>query len=110
MPSWCKRLRSFCPTKEYRGGLGHDWVDASGGLAGGALRLAVATRPWTRIVRAMQERTGTKYPTFETCEFEEAIAEEAFRKLEAAILRFMNETEFKRFVMILRSAGFANFA
>ncbi len=43
---------------------------------------------------------------FETREFEEVIAEESFRRLEAAILRFMNETDFKRFVMILRSAGF----
>ena len=45
---------------------------------------------------------------FETREFEEVIAEASFRKLEAAILRFMNETDFKRFVMILRSAGFVN--
>ena len=45
---------------------------------------------------------------FETREFEEAIAEDSFRRLEAAILRFMNETDFKRFVMILRSAGFVN--
>ena len=45
---------------------------------------------------------------FETREFEEAIAEESFRRLEAAILRFMNETDFKRFIMILRSAGFVN--
>ena len=43
---------------------------------------------------------------FETREFEEVIAEESFHRLEAAILRFMNETDFKRFVMILRSAGF----
>lgn len=45
---------------------------------------------------------------FETREFEETIAEESFRRLEAAVLRFMNETNFKRFVMILRSAGFVN--
>ena len=45
---------------------------------------------------------------FETREFEEVIAEESFRRLEAAILRFMNETDFKRFVMILRSAGFVD--
>ena len=45
---------------------------------------------------------------FETREFEEVIAEESFRRLEAAILRFMNETDFKRFVMILRSAGFVS--
>ena len=45
---------------------------------------------------------------FETREFEEVIAEESFRRLAAAILRFMNETDFKRFVMILRSAGFVD--
>ena len=38
---------------------------------------------------------------FETREFEEVIAEESFSRLESAILRFMNETDFKRFVMIL---------
>ena len=45
---------------------------------------------------------------FETREFEEIIAETSFRRLEAAILRYMNETDFKRFIMILRSAGFVN--
>ncbi|MDE0240039.1 MAG: DUF262 domain-containing protein [bacterium] len=45
---------------------------------------------------------------FETREFEEVIAEESFGRLDAALLRFMNETDFKRFVMILRSAGFVN--
>ncbi|MDE0272466.1 MAG: hypothetical protein OXP11_14835, partial [Gammaproteobacteria bacterium] len=45
---------------------------------------------------------------FETRKFEEAIANKSFRRLKAAILRFMNETNFKRFVMILRSAGFVN--
>lgn len=45
---------------------------------------------------------------FETRGFEEAIAEDSFRRLDAAVMRFMNETDFKRFVMILRSAGFVN--
>ncbi|MCY4373459.1 MAG: DUF262 domain-containing protein [Spirochaetaceae bacterium] len=45
---------------------------------------------------------------FETREFEEAIAEDTFGRLKAAVLRFMNETEFKRFIMILRSAGFVD--
>ena len=38
--------------------------------------------------------------------FEQAIAEDSFSKLERGIRHFMNETNFKRFVMILRSAGF----
>jgi hypothetical protein len=45
---------------------------------------------------------------FETRTFEEAIAEASFRKLKDGILRYMNETNFKRFVMILRSAGFVD--
>ena len=45
---------------------------------------------------------------FATREFEEVIAEESFHRLEGAILRFMNETDFKRFIMILRSSGFVN--
>ncbi len=43
---------------------------------------------------------------FEKRTFEEAIAEESFHKLEDGILSYMNETNFKRFLMILRSAGF----
>jgi len=43
---------------------------------------------------------------FETREYEEAIAEQSFRALEKGILNFMNETHFKRFVMIIKSAGF----
>ena len=45
---------------------------------------------------------------FETRTFEEAIAEESFKKLRNGVLRYMNETNFKRFVMILRSAGFVD--
>ena len=45
---------------------------------------------------------------FETREFEEVIAETSFQRLGKAIMRFMNETDFKRFIMILRSAGFVN--
>ena len=40
--------------------------------------------------------------------FEEVIAEKSFRKLKGAVLRYMNETNFKRFIMILRSAGFVD--
>lgn len=43
---------------------------------------------------------------FETRTFEEEIARESFNKLNAGIIKFMNETNFKRFVMIVRSAGF----
>jgi len=45
---------------------------------------------------------------FETRTFEEDIAEESFKKLKDGVFNFMNETNFKRFVMIIKSAGFIN--
>lgn len=43
---------------------------------------------------------------FDTKQYEEAIAEDAFARLEQGVLDFMNQTHFERFLMILRSAGF----
>lgn len=43
---------------------------------------------------------------FETKEYEEAIAEDAFSRLKSGILKFMNKTHYERLIMILRSAGF----
>lgn len=43
---------------------------------------------------------------FETRSYEEEIAESSFQTLEKGILNFINETNFKRFIMILRSSGF----
>ena len=43
---------------------------------------------------------------FETRQFEDVIAEASFAKLKQGILRFINETYFERFTMIIRSAGF----
>jgi hypothetical protein len=43
---------------------------------------------------------------FETRQYEEAIAEQSFGRLKEGILRFMNQTHFERFTMIMRSAGF----
>ncbi|MCY4113364.1 MAG: DUF262 domain-containing protein [Chloroflexi bacterium] len=45
---------------------------------------------------------------FETRVFEEATAQKSFETLENGILSYMNETNFKRFTMILRSAGFVD--
>ncbi len=45
---------------------------------------------------------------FEKRTFEEAIVEKSLHALEEGIRSYMNETNFKRFVMILRSAGFVN--
>ncbi len=45
---------------------------------------------------------------FETREFEEAIAEDSFKTLKSGILNFMNKTQFQRFIMIVKSAGFVS--
>jgi hypothetical protein len=45
---------------------------------------------------------------FETKQFEEVIVEDSFNRLKNSLLSFMNETHFKRFVMIIRSAGFVD--
>jgi hypothetical protein len=43
---------------------------------------------------------------FATKQYEEAISEDSFGKLKKGIMAFINETNFNRFTMILRSAGF----
>lgn len=45
---------------------------------------------------------------FETRTFEDEIAKNSFKNLSVGVLNFMNETNFKRFMMILRSAGFVD--
>ena len=45
---------------------------------------------------------------FETRQYEESIVEESFGRLKDGIGRFMNETHFKRFLMIIRSVGFVD--
>ncbi len=45
---------------------------------------------------------------FETRAYEDSIAEQSFSLLRNGVIDFMNETNFKRFVMILRSAGFVD--
>lgn len=43
---------------------------------------------------------------FETRTFEAEIAHQSFKTLKNGVLNFINETNFKRFLMILKSAGF----
>jgi len=43
---------------------------------------------------------------FETRTFEEEISKSSFQLLRKGILNFINETNFKRFIMIIKSAGF----
>ncbi len=45
---------------------------------------------------------------FETRTFEEEIAEQSFAKLRQGVLNFINENNFKRFIMIIKSAGFVD--
>lgn len=45
---------------------------------------------------------------FETKQFEESIAETSFAGLKQGVLNFINENHFKKFVMIIRSAGFVD--
>jgi hypothetical protein len=43
---------------------------------------------------------------FESRTYEEHIAEESYAKLKTGVLNFVNETNFKRFLMIIKSSGF----
>lgn len=45
---------------------------------------------------------------FETRTFEEEISKKSYKVLEEGVLEFVNETNFKRFVMIIKSAGFVS--
>ncbi len=45
---------------------------------------------------------------FETRTFEEEIAEKSFAKLKDGVLQFVNENNFKNFIMIIKSAGFVD--
>ncbi|MCD8297656.1 MAG: DUF262 domain-containing protein [Prevotella sp.] len=45
---------------------------------------------------------------FETRVFEQRIEENTYRELKAGVMDFINETNFKRFIMIVRSAGFCH--
>ena len=45
---------------------------------------------------------------FETKQFEEVVAEQSFARLRQGVMNFMNFTHFDRFLVYMRSAGFAN--
>ncbi len=45
---------------------------------------------------------------FETKTYEEAIAAASFEQLRKGVMEFMSETHFKRFLMIIKSAGFVD--
>ncbi len=43
---------------------------------------------------------------FETRDFEESVAVETYAKMKAGVINFTNENNFKKFLMIIRAAGF----
>jgi hypothetical protein len=45
---------------------------------------------------------------FETRTFQEEIAEQSYEKLKQGVLEFISQTNYQRFVMILKSAGFSS--
>jgi hypothetical protein len=45
---------------------------------------------------------------FETKIYEEAIAEDTFRRLKSSVLDYINESHFKRFVIAIKAAGFVS--
>ena len=45
---------------------------------------------------------------FETRTYEESIAEQSFNSLKIGVMNVINETNFKRFLMIIKSAGFVS--
>ncbi len=45
---------------------------------------------------------------FETKQYEEAIVQDSFKRLKESVLRFMNEHDFKTFLLVIRSAGFVD--
>ena len=45
---------------------------------------------------------------FETKQFEETVAEQSFARLREGVMNFINHTHFDRFIVYMRSAGFAN--
>ena len=45
---------------------------------------------------------------FEKKQYEEEIVDESFERLRSGVSKFINETHFKRFVMIIRSTGFVD--
>ena len=59
----------------------------------------------TRIIAAKKT-----IDNFETKDYEEKIVESSYASLQAGVERFINETNFKNFIMILKSAGFTSSA
>lgn len=70
------------------------------------LRVALATKfsrgKMSDLVSLLSGRN------FETRNFEEGIKEDAYKRLTDGVCAFINETNFKRFIMIIRSAGFCH--
>lgn len=68
------------------------------------LRVAYGTEFHRAVLRTLVASLSGRNP--ETRKYEEEIASASFAKLDLGIRKVMNETHFKRFVMIIKSAGF----
>ena len=70
------------------------------------LRVAYALGFHRAVLSTLVSRLSGRNP--ETRTYEDAIAEDAFARLDDSVLRVFSETQFKRFVMTVKSAGFVN--
>ena len=70
------------------------------------LRVAYGLGFHRAVLSTLVSRLSGRNP--ETRTYEEEIAEDAFARLEASVMAVFNETQFKRFVMTIKSAGFVS--
>lgn len=68
------------------------------------LRVAYGLSFHRAVLSTLVSRLSGRNP--ETRAYEEAVAEEAFARLDGGVRQVFSETQFKRFVMTLKSAGF----
>ncbi len=68
------------------------------------LRVAYGLEFHRAVLRTLVSRLSGRNP--ETRKYEIEISENAFGRLSEGVMKFFNETQFKRFVMTVKSAGF----
>ena len=68
------------------------------------LRVAYGLEFHRAVLRTLVSRLSGRNP--ETRKYEVEIAEDAFARLDVGVRKFFSETQFKRFVMTVKSAGF----
>lgn len=70
------------------------------------LRVAYGLGFHRAVLSTLVSRLSGRNP--ETRSYEESIAEDAFSRLNESVQRVFNETQFKRFIMTIKSAGFVS--